>query len=188
MVWFINASTIYILVTLLVRAAPKTYAHDVFVKVVNESAWSSNGLVFLLNFLLGCFALACFDTAAHMVEEMEDPYRQVPQVMVGATALCAPTAILMIVAFLFCTSKAENLLAPIGGQPVFQVLIDGLRSDALEVIALIIYCIVYLSSCPATIATRSPLVWSFAKHGDLPFSKWIGHVNPTIQVPVNAVY
>ncbi|KAF4951023.1 hypothetical protein FGADI_7760 [Fusarium gaditjirri] len=188
MVWFINAGTIYILVTLLVRAVSKTSAHDVFVKVVNESGWSSNGLVFLLNFLPGCVALACFDTAAHMAEEMEDPHRQVPQVMVGATLLCAMTAIPMIVAFLFCIVKPENLLPPIGGQPVFQVLIDGFRSDALVVIALIIYCVVYLSSCPATIATASRLVWSFAKHGGLPSSRWIGHVDPTMQVPVNAVY
>ncbi|KAI7763026.1 hypothetical protein LZL87_011169 [Fusarium oxysporum] len=188
MVWSINASTIYILVTLLVRAVPKTSAHDVFVKVVNESGWSSNGLVFLLNFLPGYVALACFDTAAHMAEEMEDPHRQVPQVMVGATVLCALTAIPMIVAFLFCIVKPENLLAPLGSQPVFEILIDGFRSDALVVIALVIYCIVYLPSCPATIATGSRLVWSFAKHGGLPFSKWIGHVDPSMQVPVNAVY
>ncbi|KAF5544256.1 amino acid transporter [Fusarium napiforme] len=172
MVWFFNANI----------------GHDVFVKVINESGWSSNGLVFLLNFLPGCVALACFDTAAHMAEEMEDLHRQVPQVMVGATAMCALTAIPIIVAFLFCIVKPENLLAPIGGQPVFQVLIDGFRSDALVVIALIINCIVYLSSCPATITIGSRLVWSFAKHGGLPFSKRIGHVEPTIQVPVNAVY
>lgn len=184
MVWFINASTIYVLVTLLVRAVPKTSAHDVFVTVVNQTGWTSDGVVFLLNFLPGCVALGCFDTAAHMAEEMEQPHKQVPQVMVGATVLCAVTAIPMIVVFLFCTVKPENLLNPLGGQPVFQVFIDGFRSDMLLVVALI----TYLSACPATIATGSRLIWSFAKHGGLPFPSWIGYVDPEVQIPVNAVY
>ncbi|TPX11722.1 uncharacterized protein E0L32_007459 [Thyridium curvatum] len=188
MVWFINAGTIYVLVTLLVRAVPKNSAHDVFVKVINATGWESDGLVFFLNFLPGCVALACFDTAAHMAEEMEHPHKQIPQVMVGATALCAMTAIPMILVFLFCTVNPMALLQPLAGQPVFQVFIDGFRSDALLVVALIIYCVTYLSSCPATIATGSRLVWSFAKHGGLPFQNWIGHVDPALQVPVNAVY
>lgn len=188
MVWFINVGTVYVLVALLVRANPKASAHQVFVQVVNETGWSSKGLVFLLGFLPGCVAIACFDTAAHMAEEMERPERQVPQVMMGASLLCALTALPMVLVFLFCAVKPENLLEPLGGQPVFQVFIDGFRSEALLVVALIIYCITYLSSCPATIATGSRLIWSFAKHGGLPFPKWIGYVEPNMQVPTNAVY
>jgi choline transport protein len=188
MVWFINASTLFVLVALLTRAHPKASAHQVFVEIINETGWDSNVLVFFLGFLPACVAIACFDTAAHMAEEMDRPERQVPQVMVGASALCAFTGIIMVVVFLFCTVAPQNLLAPAGGQPVFQVFIDGFRSDALVTAALVIYCIVYFSSCPACIATGSRLVWSFAKHGGLPFQSFIGRVHKSSQVPVNAVW
>lgn len=188
MVFFINIGTLYVLVTLLVRTHPKASARTVFVDVINETGWGSNGLVFLLCFLPGCVAIACFDTAAHMSEEMDEPERQVPLVMIGGSVLCAATAIPMILVYLFCTVAPMNLLEPAGGQPIFQLFKDGFRSEALLAIALVIYCIVYLAAVPATIATASRLIWSFAKHGGLPFGKFIGYVEPKRQVPTNAVY
>ncbi|PVH71908.1 amino acid transporter [Cadophora sp. DSE1049] len=188
MVVFINLGTLYVLVALLARTNPKASAHTVFVDVINKTGWSSNGVVFLLCFLPGSVAISCFDTASHMSEEMDSPERQVPLVMMGASAMCAVTAIPMILVYLFCTSHPENLLEPTSGQPIFQVFEDGFRSPALLTIATIIYCICYLSSCPATIATGSRLIWSFAKHGGLPMPGWIGYVEPQSQIPVNAVY
>ncbi|EED16048.1 amino acid transporter, putative [Talaromyces stipitatus ATCC 10500] len=187
MVWFINAGTIFIFVALLTRTTPKASARQVFIDVVNETGWSSNGLVFLLGFLPGSVAIACFDTAAHMAEEMDQPDRQVPQVMIGASLLCALSAIPMIITFLFCTTNPYTLLNPIGGQPVYQVLHDAFHSDGLLVVALIIYCVVYISSCPAAIATASRLIWSFVKHGGMPGARWIGEVHPVMQVPLNAI-
>ncbi|KAL2068433.1 hypothetical protein VTL71DRAFT_16531 [Oculimacula yallundae] len=188
MVVFINVATVFVLVTLLVRTHPKASARTVFIDVVNETGWSSNGMVFLLCFLPGCVAITCFDTAAHMAEEMDEPERQVPLVMMGASLMCAGTAIPMILVYTFCTSNPMNLLEPAGGQPIFQVFKDGFRSPALLLIACIIYCVCYASSCPATIATGSRLIWSFAKHGGLPFPRWFGYVNPKTQIPENAVY
>lgn len=188
MVVFINLATVYVLVALLVRTHPKASARTVFVDVINETGWGSDGLVFLLCFLPGCISVACFDTAAHMAEEMDDPARQVPLVMVGGSLLCACTAIPMILVYTFCTYNPTALLTPLGGQPIFQVFHDGLRSEALFVIAMIIYCIAYLGSCPATITTASRLIWSFAKHGGLPFPKWFGYVEPHNQIPTNSVY
>ena len=188
MVYFINLSTVYLLVALLVRTHPKASAHTVFIEVINETGWSSNVVVFFLCFLPGGTAVACFDTACHMSEEMDQPERQVPLVMIGGSLLCALSAIPMIVVYLFCTSKPENLLNPIGGQPIFQIFKDGLQSEALLTIAMVIYCIAFFSACPATIATGSRLVWSFAKHGGLPFPKWIGYVEPKNKIPINAVY
>lgn len=190
MVFIINAGTLYVLVALLVRAHPKASAHTVFVEVINETGWDSTGLVFLLCFLPGCVAVACFDTAAHMSEEMDSPERQVPLVMIGGSLLCALTALPMIVVYLFCTVNPLNLIesADGGGQPIFQVFVDGFNSPALVAIAMVLYCITYLSSCPAVIATGSRLIWSFAKHGGMPFPGWLGHVDPKTQIPVNAVY
>ena len=185
---FINLGTVFVLVALLVRTSPKASAATVFLDVVNETGWGSNGLVFMLCFLPGCVAVACFDTAAHMAEEMDEPARQVPLVMVGTAVLCIVTAIPMILVYLFCASQPENLLTPIGGQPLFQLFHDGFRSPSLLTAALVLYCIVYALAPPATIATASRLIWSFAKHGGLPFPRWFGYVEPKSQIPVNGVY
>ena len=188
LVYFINAATLYVMVALLVRATPKASAHQVFVQVINESGWSSNGLVFCLGFLPGAVAVCCFDTAAHMAEEMDHPEKQVPQVMIGGTLLCALAAIPMIIVFLFCTVNPNALLNPIGGQPVFQVFVDGFRSEGLLIVALIIYSVLFSTSCIGTIATGSRLIWSFAKQGGLPFGQWFGYVSKSQQIPTNAVY
>lgn len=185
---FINLGTVYVLVALLVRTNPKASAATVFLDVVNETGWGSDGLVFMLCFLPGCVAVTCFDTAAHMAEEMDEPERQVPIVMVGTAVLCIVTAIPMILVYLFCASQPENLLTPIGGQPLFQLFHDGFRSSTLMTITLVIYCIVYFFAPSATIATASRLIWSFAKHGGLPFPGWFGYVDPKRQIPVNGVY
>lgn len=188
MVVFINLGSVYILVALLVRTHPKASAHTVFVEVINATGWSSDGLVFLLCFLPGYVAVSSFDTAAHMSEEMDAPDRQVPLVMMGSSIMSVLTGIPMILVYLFCSSQPERLLSPVGGQPIFQLFLDGFDSKVLFTIALVIYCLVYLSSCPATIATGSRLIWSFAKHGALPFPEWVGYVEQHSQIPTNAVY
>ncbi|RDW89922.1 uncharacterized protein DSM5745_01697 [Aspergillus mulundensis] len=86
MVFLTNAGVLFIALALLVRTAPKQSAHDVFAAVLNNSGWPSDGVVFFLGLLPGTTAINGFDAAAHMVEEMSQPARQVPQVMF---AVCA---------------------------------------------------------------------------------------------------
>lgn len=188
MIIFINVSTVFVMVALLVRTHPKASAKTVFTVVLNDSGWDSLGVVFLLSFLPGIASVSCFDTAAHMSEEMPRPDRQVPQVMVITALLAAVSGFVMAIVYVFCTPYPENLLDPIGGQPIFQVFKDGYNSIGLQATSMIILCIVYWSSCPATLLTASRIIWSFASHGGLCCAQWLGHVEPEMQIPVHAIW
>lgn len=186
-VYFLVAASVFILVALLVRTNPKASAATVFADVVNETGWSSNGLVFMLCLLPGSVGVSAFDCSTHLTDELPRPHRQVPQIMICTAVLSALSGLIMVLVYLFCATNPMALMEPIGGQPIFQVFHDAFRSDALLITALSIYCIEYVIACIALITTASRVTWTFAKHGGLPYGELLGRVSGEDLVPRNAV-
>lgn len=185
-IW-INAGAFFVLVALLSRAHPKQSASFVFTDIVNLTGWDSNGVVFMLGLLPGSVAVNGFDSAAHMAEEMTNPARQVPQVMIGSAISSAIAGLPMILVYMFCNVAPDNLAVPIGGQPVAQLMLDALNSFPLTVIGILIFIITLLIASIATSTTFSRVWWSFAREGGVPFSKWMGRVSKKQELPVNAI-
>ncbi|KAB8211099.1 hypothetical protein BDV34DRAFT_209264 [Aspergillus parasiticus] len=75
-IFTLNGRAIWLLVALLVRAYPKQSAHAVFIEFVNQSGWSSDGLVFFLALLPAYAAFAGLDNATHLTDELENPQKQ----------------------------------------------------------------------------------------------------------------
>jgi amino acid transporter len=92
-----NATAIYLIVALMVRATPKPTAHQVFVEVVNETGWSSNVVVFFLGLIPGMGTVSGFDSITHITDELDHPTKQVPQVMIGYGFLASITAFIMTI-------------------------------------------------------------------------------------------
>lgn len=183
----INGGALFLFVTLLVRTSPKQSAHQVFVEVVNETGWDSLGLVFLLGLLPGSTCISAFDTVTHLTEEVPQPERNIPKVMIITALMCGFGGLVMVITLLFCTVNPVGLLTPLGGQAIAQLTHDAFRSYSLTVIMMLIYVIVYLFGCPAVAAAGSRVIWSFAKHGGLPFSRQLAVVDSESQIPGNAV-
>lgn len=187
MIWFINFGSVFVFIALLARAHPKQAASAVFIDVVNETGWASNGWVFFLSFLPGITCINGFDSAAHMADEMPEPAKQIPQVMLGTVLLCGLSGIPMVIMFLFCIVEPDNLLDPVGGQPIFQLFVDSLNSLPLTIICCLIYIAVFIYACGSITTTASRVWWSFARSGALPASRWTGQVQARYQLPVNAI-
>ncbi|CZR67468.1 uncharacterized protein PAC_17367 [Phialocephala subalpina] len=187
MVYYINAGASFILIVLLVRTHPKQSAHFVFADFVNLTGWSSDGVVFMLGLLPGAVAVNGFDCAAHLTDELPNPSRQVPQVMMGNALLSAVTGFPMILVYMFCNVKPGNLLTPIGGQPVAQVLLDALDSLPLTIISILVFIITLAAATACTLTTFSRVWWSFAREGGVPFSRLIARVNENTKLPVNSL-
>lgn len=117
----INGSALFIFIALLVRVTPKRSAHEVFVKIVNETGWDSNVVVFFLSILPGVAAVGGIDSAPHLTDEVDTPRKQIPQVMIGSALLSFCVGIPSILVYLFCTTDPEALLTPVGGQPIIQL-------------------------------------------------------------------
>ncbi|KAK5069223.1 hypothetical protein LTR51_008770 [Lithohypha guttulata] len=189
MVVLTNTGILFLAVSLLVRAEPKQTAHSVFVEVVNQSGWPSVGVVFFLGLLPGTTAINGFDSASHLVEEMSDPARQVPQVMIGNALLSGSLGLPMAIIFCFCITHSENLLAPVGGVTIVQLFHDALRSKALFTIASLLYVLVTLAGGVAVTTTVGRVWWSFSTHRGLPFHSWLAKIHKTKYwaVPTNAI-
>jgi amino acid transporter len=187
MMFAINAGALIVFVTLLARASPKRDAWAVFV-IVNETGWSSNGFVFLLGCLPGITAVNGFDSSTHVTDEIPDPATQIPKVMVWTSVLAGLSGLPMTIALMFCVVNEENLLAPIGGQPLAQLFVDSLDSKSLSLFLQSIYIIVFYIGCGALTTTFSRVLWSLAAERHIFFHDWVSALKGERQLPENAIY
>ncbi len=187
LVVYINVGSLFVMIALLVRAHPKQSADFVFVDFVNYTGWSSKGVVFFLGLLPGLTAINGFDCAAHMAEEMPNPSRQVPQVMVLSALLSAISGLIMLLVYMFCITNPANLLTPIGGQPIAQLMLDSFDSLALTIVGVLIFIICFLFASSTLMTTFSRVLWSFSREGGMPFSGAMGSVSSRSLIPVNAI-
>lgn len=186
MVIILNSAAFYILVVLLTKTQPKATPREAFVTVINETGWSSNGLVFLLGFLPGLLTTCLPDASAHIAEEVPEPERIVPLVMFCTTLLNAISGLIMVIVLIFCTTKPENLLAPIAGQPILQIAYDAWPNKGWVITVAIILVIVNFNATISIMLGASRLIWAFAESGGIVGAKAIGATNDKLKVPVNA--
>lgn len=187
LVFLVNGGALFVLIALLVRTHPKQPASYVFTDIINETGWSSDGVVFFLGLLPGITAVTGFDTAAHVTDEMPNPRKQVPQVMMGGALICIISGIPMILVYMFCIANPANLLTPVAGQPIVQLMIDSLDSLSLTIIGTLVFIIVFASTCATVMTVATRCWWSFAREGGLPFSPFLAQINSYWHLPVNAI-
>ncbi|KAK2743503.1 hypothetical protein FQN57_004800 [Myotisia sp. PD_48] len=186
-VFFINGSAVFVFVTLLARASPKQSARTVFLDVVNETGWTSNVVVFFLCILPGVAGVGGLDSAPHLTDEVDNPKKQIPQVMIGSALLSFFTGIPSILIYLFCNTNPEGLITPVGGQPIIQLFADAYNSTALTVLATLCIIITFNIAAWSALTSWSRLYWAFSKDGGLPFSKFTARLSSSHSFPINAL-
>lgn len=184
---FTNLGAIFILIALLVRAHPKQSANFVFTEFINSTGWSSNAMVFFLGLLPGCGSLIGLDAAAHMTEELPEPRTQVPKIIMYGTIINAIMGLPMTLVYSFCIVSPDNLLTPVGGQPIIQIFVDGFDSLTLTVIGSIIVIVTFLFGATTVTTVFSRTWWSFAHANGLPFSDLFSKTNERLHLPVNSI-
>ncbi|KAF1734782.1 Choline transport protein [Beauveria bassiana] len=171
----------------LASAIPHCSAHFVFAEFTNESGWASDGLVFFLALLPAVGCLSAFDNATHLTDELENPQKQVPQVIIGSFLMSYLTTIPMIVVYQFCNIEPESLLAAPGNQPFIQLMQNAFRSFAMTALgtSMIIFC--FFIAGTAALISWSRLYWSFSAQGALPFSITMSKLSSRDALPINAL-
>lgn len=180
-------TSIFIIIALLVRSTPKQSAYHVFVDIANASGWSSDGVVFFIALLPGIISVFGFDATTHITEEVDQPSKQIPQVMMGSAVLSAVSGFIMAIVYSFCNTKPENLLQPFGNQPLLQLFYDGLRSKVLISLAMGGVIVSFFCTSIACFTSWNRLYWSTARMGGLPFSQAMSKLSSRDQLPVNAL-
>ena len=108
----INFGTFFIIITLLVKS-PKQSAEFVFKNIINETGWSSNGVVFFLGMLPSLACVTLFDGAVHLTDEIAQPERNIPLVMVISNTLSGVMAFFAAIVYMFCVVNVDNLSNPL---------------------------------------------------------------------------
>ncbi|CDK24054.1 unnamed protein product [Kuraishia capsulata CBS 1993] len=181
--YVINGGTIFIFVALLARAFPKQPAEYVFKEVVNETGWGSKGVVFFLSITPSVSAVAVFDGACHLTDEVPNPKKNIPLVLTYGYTAATFIGLISVIIYMFCIVNPENLLAPVGGQPFFQLFEDSMHSKPLSIISALFVTLTFVGGTNATLTSTSRLVMAFARFGSLPYGKAIGSVNRKFKTP-----
>ena len=185
---YVNATILFVLITLLVRVYPKQSAETVFITVVNETGWSSNALVFFLSLLPGLAAINGFDTASHMTEETQNPSRDIPLSMIGAAGISYVGAIPAILVYMYCVVDSDALVNAVGNQPMIQLIKDGFRSKPLFILASVLIIFIIGISSVVSLMSWSRLYCAFSKTNGLPGSSFTSRNISVEGVPLNALY
>lgn len=189
LVGIINVGTLYILVTLLARAHPKRSASYVFKEISNQTGWNSNGLVFFLGLLPSIAAVCLYDCAAHMTDEIVQPEKNVPLVMVISNTFSAVVAFLAAIVYMFCIVNEAHMEAPLGGQPIVQLMYDAFKSDALTTLGILCLVATFVGSLYLYYCSTSRLIWAFARSNGIPFGeRFFAKVSVAFRAPINALY
>lgn len=183
----INITALYLLIGLLVRVQTKQPAHFVFLDYVNESGWT-DGTVFFVALLPSYACLASFDNATHLTDEMENPRKQVPQVIIGSFIMSFVTGVTMILVYEFCNVDPTSLLTPLGGQPLMQLMVNGFRSNGMAILGMVLIILCISVAGLASLVSWSRLYWSFSCEGLLPFSRTMSKLSSRDSLPLNALF
>lgn len=184
-VLLVNAGSLYIFISLLVKSSPKQSSYNVWSHIVNDNGWST-GVNFIISFLPGLNCVSGFDSSAHLAEEMDRPHRNVPIVMVGSGLLSGVTGFIMLVASAYCTTIPENLLTPVGGQPGIQLMVDSFGSIPMAVVGSVIFVLVLNNAATSLMTVNSRMLWAMSRQNGLPGSSWLGKLGSRTQLPHNA--
>lgn len=184
----INTGTLFIIVTLLVKTTDKQSTSFVWKDLVNQTGWLLNGVVFFLGLLPSIACVTMFDGPAHQTDEIPHPAKNIPRVMVIANTFSAAFAFLAAVVYMYCVVTTDTLLAPIGGQPIVQLMMDSFQSSALTTVGVVFLILTFSLSLVGYVCSTSRLFWAFANSDGLPFGKsFFGKVNASLKVPLNAL-
>lgn len=187
LVAIINFATLFVIITLLIKSDPKQSAKFVFKNIINETGWSSNGVVFFLGLLPSIASVCLFDGAAHMTDEIAEPERNIPLVMVISNSVSAVVALFAAIVYMFCIVSMDNLSVPLGGQPIVQLMYDSFSSKTLTTIGVLCFIFTFVGSSFTYYTSTSRLIWSFSKSKGLPFGTYFGRVSQTLKTPVYAL-
>ncbi|KAH8693058.1 amino acid/polyamine transporter I [Talaromyces proteolyticus] len=187
MVFYTNLGAIFIFIVLLVRATPKQSAEAVFVDIINNTGWDSKGVVFFIGLLPGVTAVNAFDSAAHLAEEMPEPRKQVPKVMMISALLSFVATIPMIFAYMFSIVNQEALYNPVGNQPIIQLFLDSMASLPLTIISSLLLILAMIMSAVTILTTFSRIWWSLARDNGTPFPHLFSRIMTKDELPVPAI-
>jgi len=162
-------------------------SHDfVWITFVNLTGWDE-GFAFLYGLLVPCFMYCGLDGALHVAEECLNPRKTVPKVLLMTVGIGFVTAFVFTIVMCYCISNFVLVYFTSTGFPIYELYILAFRSDTGATVLMVASLIMVWFTLNAIYETTSRLIWSFARDDGFLFSRFLGKVNPKLDVPVWAI-
>ncbi|KAH8901610.1 gaba permease [Thozetella sp. PMI_491] len=152
---------------------------------INNTGWPS-GLAWLLGLLQGAFALTGFDATIHMIEEIPDPQRHGPRIMLACIGIGMFTGFVFLSCLLFVLKDVDVVIQSTAG-PLLQILYDATENKAGAICLLIFPLVCMLFTTTSLMTTSSRMTYAFARDRGLPLSRIFAQVHPRLDVPLYAL-
>ncbi|BEJ14245.1 hypothetical protein CspHIS471_0400120 [Cutaneotrichosporon sp. HIS471] len=156
---------------------------NVFGTLTNVTGWP-DGMAFILGLLQSTLGLTAFDAASHMVEEIPQPSKNAPRVMVMAVGLGTITSWIFMVVLLFCLTDFDAVAASPNG-PLLTIYHQATGSLAGST-CLVIFNLLSMFFCIQAVNTvASRMIMSFSRdRGMGPLSRFLSPIHPRLKVPL----
>ncbi|KAL8823466.1 MAG: hypothetical protein Q9191_005831 [Dirinaria sp. TL-2023a] len=181
--WTSLVSFFVILVAVPASAPSHQHARFVFANFVNNTGWSNNGIVGLIN---ANYAFACLDCATHLAEEVHRPERMVPIAIMGTVFIGFCTAWPFAISMFFSISDLDSLFNTSTLVPTLALFYQALSNKAGAIVLEALIMATGIGCLVSSHTWQSRLCWSFARDRGVPFGKYLSHVEPRLGVPMRA--
>ncbi|KIX04956.1 uncharacterized protein Z518_05828 [Rhinocladiella mackenziei CBS 650.93] len=173
-----------VFVSVLVTLAPRHTADFVFLEKSALSGWTNEYVSFNLGMLTITWGFVGFDGAVHMSEEVRKARHAVPRAMFWSIVMNGALAYGMVLVFLFCAGKVDDLIN--SSYPLLTICVvatGSLRAGSAMVGGLLI---VNIACALGSVASASRLTWAWSRDGALP--AYFSYIDPRHRVPVRSVW
>lgn len=121
-----------------------------------------------------------------MSEEIVDSGRSVPIAMFWSFIINGILALIFLVAYVFAIPSVNDAINDPTTYPFIYVFRIALPTSGVNGLTVLILIVVIASNIDYN-ASTSRQTFAFARDNGLPFSKWIAHIHPEKEIPVNAI-
>ena len=163
--------------------APRADAHIVFTQFTNAGGWSSVGTAVMVGLSGITASLGGFDCAVHMCEEIKNASETLPRAIMAGVAVNGVLGFLMVITLCFTLGDVDSILTTPTGFPFIQIFFNTTQSLSATNVMTAIVIIVLVSAVISEVATASRQLWSFARDGGVPFSRYLVIVSGEFILP-----
>jgi urea carboxylase system permease len=156
--------------------------HQGFKVVTNSAGFHVGPSSFLAAMFMSLFVIYGFDTAATLAEETRDPRRNAPKAVLFSVIGAFVIGGVFLLGALVAIPNLHTATSGLGWNPA-QV-IEANFSSAFATIYLLVVSAAIFVCCLSILAATIRLCFGMARDNQLPFSKPLSRVSPSLHTPV----
>ncbi|KAJ6442490.1 amino acid transporter [Purpureocillium lavendulum] len=178
-VFFLSALTLSATAIILFVVARDHHASAewIFTDTTNQTGWPSDGFAFMLAISNAVYSFLGSDCGAHMCEEIPNPCKNVPKVIMYPLGMGLLTAFPFTVSLVYAISDIEKVLKTFTGLPIYEIYRQGTGSTWAAAILMALFAFCFFAN----------LIANVSRDGAMPFSNVWMRIHPRFKVPVNAI-